>query len=198
MPSECSKCRSRRRAERVRANLPRPNGNCAAPDCDAPAAEELWPLCFHHAVPIFLRMKQTEEVVDAMVKRLGTPAEEDHKRITARRDEDLLGDKFGFVYYLRIADHIKIGYTADVRRRMRAYPPSAILLAVEPGSLELESERHRHFSAYRDAGREWFRPSEEMDAHIAALCERHGDPRRYAYRYTTPGEKQPMKVRDWR
>lgn len=51
----------------------------------------------------------------------------------------------GFVYYIRMDDLIKIGYATNIANRMRAYPPSAELLAAHPGTEKLEREIHLEF-----------------------------------------------------
>lgn len=198
MSSDCGDCRKRRHQERVRASIPRPFGNCTAPGCDEPMAKELWPLCFTHAVTIYTRMKQSEEVVEAVIAQMCTPAKNDRNNAIDAHDAKIRGTAEGFVYYLRVGDRIKIGYSVDVRQRMRAYPPDSELLAVEPGSLALERERHQQFAGQRAAGREWFRPCPEIEQHAAELVAAHGSPARFSYRYRTPSETQAVRVRSWR
>lgn len=100
----------------------------------------------------------------------------------------------GWVYYLRIDDTIKIGYAKNVTSRMRAYPPSAKLLAVEPGTKKLERQRHGHFHAYLAHGREWFRPSAELTTWIDTLIDEYGKPTEHEYRYTTPQTSRQVTV----
>lgn len=92
----------------------------------------------------------------------------------------------GFVYYIRMDDLIKIGYAADVARRMRAYPPSAELLAVHPGTPAVEARMHEDFRAFLRRGREWFEPSREVMAHVDKVRMRFGDAKRFAYEYSKP------------
>lgn len=75
----------------------------------------------------------------------------------------------GWVYYIRVNDVIKIGYAKSVTARMKHYPPNATLLAVEPGTLELEKRRHDHFHAHLAWGREWFHPTNELLTWIEQL-----------------------------
>lgn len=75
------------------------------------------------------------------------------------------------VYYIRVDTLIKIGYSGRVYARMKAYPPHAVLLATEPGNPDLERRRHNQFNRHLAAGREWFRPSPELIAHINSLRE---------------------------
>lgn len=76
------------------------------------------------------------------------------------------------VYFIRRADLIKIGYTADFALRMAALLPDDIL-AVEPGDRELEQRRHRQFHKSRVSG-EWFRPTAALGTLIRELQDAHG------------------------
>jgi len=75
----------------------------------------------------------------------------------------------GVVYYLRVGDLIKIGHTRRIDQRLKAYPPDAVLLATEPGTEELETQRHDQFAEFLGARCEWFRPGLALLAHIEAL-----------------------------
>ena len=99
----------------------------------------------------------------------------------------------GWVYYIRMGDTIKIGYATDVAKRMRAYPPNAELLAAHPGTELLERQIHKQFGEHLARGREWFKPADELLAHIASVVERFGDQSHQAYEYTRP-KTQEEKV----
>lgn len=98
----------------------------------------------------------------------------------------------GWIYYVRIGDTVKIGFAKNVSQRMRQYPPTAALLAVEPGTPKIERARHSLFAAHLAHGREWFNPNPELDAWITQVLERHGAPDRHRYVYTTPADKKPV------
>lgn len=100
----------------------------------------------------------------------------------------------GWVYYVRQADLIKIGYAKDVRKRIKAYGPTAVLLAVHPGTQALERDIHRQFHESLDSGREWFRPDADLLDHIASVVGQFGEPTAFEYRYTKP-RSQEEKVR---
>lgn len=74
----------------------------------------------------------------------------------------------GYVYYLRLGDMVKIGWSRRPSQRISVFGPAAIRLGVEAGSTITEAERHRQFAAHRVAG-EWFRWCDELAAHIATL-----------------------------
>lgn len=75
----------------------------------------------------------------------------------------------GRVYYIKVGDHIKIGYTKNLSVRLNSYPPNAHLLAVELGGKDVEKERHDQFHAFLAWGREWFTDHAEIRAHIGTL-----------------------------
>jgi len=71
------------------------------------------------------------------------------------------------VYYVRIGNRCKIGYTSNMRGRMATINPEEIL-ATEPGTVDLEQMRHREFAALHSHG-EWFRLEEPLTSHIDRL-----------------------------
>lgn len=89
----------------------------------------------------------------------------------------------GWVYYVRQGDLIKIGFTDNLKQRMRAYAPTGELLACHPGTLETEKAMHQKFSVALDSGREWFRQRPELMAHIASTVATFGDPSIFVYEY---------------
>lgn len=93
-------------------------------------------------------------------------------------------DMEGLVYYIRINGQIKIGFTTDLTQRSRSYPPGSELLAVEPGTKELERERHVQFHRFLARGREWFVDAPEILEHAASLVPLYGLPKKLMYRYT--------------
>lgn len=108
----------------------------------------------------------------------------------------------GWVYYIRVGDTIKIGFSKDVAQRMRTYPPNAELLAAHPGTLDLEKQVQRKFAADLSRGREWFTQSEELMEHIAQVAERFGDPSHMAYEFTRPKTQEErvaemFPTREW-
>jgi hypothetical protein len=88
------------------------------------------------------------------------------RTIAARED--------GIVYYVRIGDRIKIGWTGCLHARMGQLMPDEIM-AVEPGPLALERQRHDEFCGLLIVG-ERFKPAPRLLAHIAEVRKRCGDP----------------------
>ncbi len=81
-----------------------------------------------------------------------------------------------WVYYLRFGDRIKIGTSSSLKGRLSTLPYDEVL-ALEPGSYDLERSRHEEFAAHLvDGQREWFRDAPEIWAHVHLLRERFGSP----------------------
>jgi hypothetical protein len=145
-------------------------------------------LCYRHTIEIM-------EATDIFRGQPGMSAVEmlrwrrDHEAreaVSTRKKNmrSIGGNDPGFVYYIRIDQHIKIGYAIDIANRMRAYPPSAVLLAAHPGTKATVKQMHLDFHAYLDRGREWFNPGRSLMAHIEQVVETFGDPRLLAYEFT--------------
>lgn len=80
------------------------------------------------------------------------------------------------VYYARRTDLIKIGTTRAPHRRFAALLPDEVL-AWEPGGRQGEAARHQQFRELRITSKgEYFRRSDSLDAHIAAIAVQFGPP----------------------
>lgn len=154
------------------------------------------PLCFDHAWDAFIAVKNADEhrpkiseyELNRQLATRNRIARED-----AERDSRAIEP--GWIYYVKVTDRIKIGYSTDVRQRMRAYPPHAELLAVHPGTPTLERDIHRDFAGHLAQGREWFRPDTEVMAHVAKVLDQFGPPpKRFHYTFRSQGEAQQMKI----
>lgn len=134
-------------------------------------------------------MPEMSEAMYARARERDRASREEARIESRRKQTD--PDSTGFVYYMRINGQIKIGYTANLRQRSRTYPPGTELLAVEPGTPELEKRRHSQFSRHLARGREWFTESDGLSAHIAACAEEHGIPTALMHNFTKhEGAKQ--------
>lgn len=80
-------------------------------------------------------------------------------------DHELPPPRVDVVYYLRVADRVKIGTSGNPRQRLRALWHDE-LLAFERGDRRLERRRHEQFAAERFATTEWFRLSGRLVEHI--------------------------------
>ena len=145
------------------------------------------PMCRQHVFEVvgamdrYYKSKDTEERILDAYRRVSKVEHEAKRKANLRK---IAGrNDPGFVYYIRMDDLIKIGYAKDVSRRMRAYPPSAELLALHPGTPALERQMHQQFHAFLRQGREWFAPHEQVMDHISTVREKFGNPAPFAYSY---------------
>ena len=147
---------------------------CCIPDCEhlVPRNRSI-PVCHSCGVKIAVHHAGDADLA------LGVQREQQIQReqAKARRDAAYAGQSQ--VYYIRIGDHIKIGYSTNLKQRISQLRlQRSALLATEPGGRELEKERHRQFSADRIvSNREDFEPSPRLMAHIDAILAEHGRPR---------------------
>lgn len=99
-------------------------------------------------------------------------------------DGELPPPRVDVVYYVRFDDRIKIGTTANPRRRLTAIWHDE-LLAFEPGDRLVERRRHALFAEERLGRTEWFRRSPVLDAHVAELAAGVDDPWALYARWTS-------------
>lgn len=166
---------------------------CVWPGCDRSLRYyRVGALCVDHAIAVRDAVESNESAVisNAQVRAV-------HRRTVEAANEARLaqsrGEQPGWIYYLSVGDRVKIGFSTNVRRRMRQYPPSSHLLAVHPGTPDLEVEMHRRFAGSRAAGREWFNRSTDLLEHIDQVVEQFGDPceHRYHFRGSQPALRRP-------
>lgn len=89
------------------------------------------------------------------------------------------------VYYMRIGNRCKIGYSANLAGRLDAINPEE-LLVTEPGGPAQEAARHSQFADLRTHG-EWFRYEGALAEHVAQL---------QAARPTLPDDYFPAGIRE--
>lgn len=73
------------------------------------------------------------------------------------------------VYYMRVGDRVKIGWTTNIRKRLATLVPEE-LLATERGGFSVEKDRHRQFDTLHTVG-EWFRYEGALVDHINRLVQ---------------------------
>jgi hypothetical protein len=184
---------------------------CAWPGCRKPmyfigpidgvkAQDRYGVLCSVHAVDVAIAVVKHQTDLRRFQQFFEEQTTERAVRAAKWKSEDeryeaekaaLRQDREGFVYYLRVGERIKIGYSVDVKRRMRAYPPGSQLLAVEPGDRDQERQRHQQFAGSRTDGREWFRPTADILELTQEIVATYGEPKRFAHHFRK--NQQPMR-----
>lgn len=135
--------------------------------CDRPSASWApFPICKKHAVELFLTM---DGMVESTTSSPAGMAALLLNHLDERRPLRAAPAAEPVVYFVMIDGLVKIGYTSDLTARLRTYPPTAQLLATEPGGRERERTLHAEFGEYLSAGREWFTPGPRLRGYIEAL-----------------------------
>lgn len=160
---------------------------CCWPGCRMPTSEatDELPLCERHYQAIGIHFVDNRTILSPKF----AAARREHREAEAAARSEQFADQREAqtkaileqtqVYYVRIGDHVKIGFSVNLRQRMASFHvPDDALLATEPGGREKEAIRHRQFTAERiNPRRELFNPSPRLLAHIEKVRQVHGEPR---------------------
>ena len=143
----------------LRRNPPRQRGNdqCRWFACNEDRSrryDDVFPFCQGHALMIWAIVQHDMDL------------EAERAELKARVVTPQNLAEHGWVYYLRIGDHIKIGYAASLTKRMAAYPPNTTFLAAHPGTRQDEKNLHAMLTLHRAAGREWYDQAPEVLATV--------------------------------
>ncbi|MCA1694809.1 MAG: hypothetical protein LC749_08795 [Actinobacteria bacterium] len=97
-----------------------------------------FPICGVHAVDAYQHVVEvmTDRALDSVVRVNAVDAGSSRRWNPISEMSDLMNGWPTVVYYLDVGGYIKIGWTGRLIYRMRWYPPSAKLLAIEPCSLK--------------------------------------------------------------
>lgn len=141
--------------------------------CDAPSEEDVpFPICGQHAAQLYRWVRQsmgdfrndrTFMLWHTLVEKPKWEQEQEAKKRREKLHRDPL------VYYVQIGEHVKIGFTENLKQRLAAYPPNKRLLATETGTRAVEGQRLLKFREYLAMGNEWFHPGAKLIEHINAL-----------------------------
>jgi hypothetical protein len=130
---------------------------CCAPACRADSVPDApVPLCGRH-------LRKTYQFAADMVSAATAPTPSQISsgiRAMAARVHGRRGDADGYVYFIRFADRIKIGWSSRPYRRIAELPHDEVL-AIVPGTIEDERAYHQQFSSLHEQG-EWFRLDQEL------------------------------------
>lgn len=154
-------------------------------------------VCERHANGIW----ETVEMRDATHRDQNIPGMEsrDYIRSDARKIRAVERRKptsVGEIYFVRIDDLIKVGWTSKLADRIRAYGPKAELLANYPGTRADEAALHRQLTPARFRGREWYSDTDIIRAFVAEAVAKHGRPRFARIDWTEP-KTSNVKPKRW-
>jgi hypothetical protein len=147
--------------------------------CDTPSHPDApFPICSHHARKAYefgLNLMRSKSAtmpnpgVTALALEAAWP-----RTILSPRAKSLLPRQVRSgpgVYFIALDGLIKIGASATASERVKQYPPSARVLAIQyvADAFTLEKELHLQFAHLRRAGREWFTPKPDLLAYIKSV-----------------------------
>lgn len=137
-------------------------------------------LCFDHAFSVYMSISSSvgmnlRNIHEAMERDAKGETDKDAARREAYAEQ-------AQVYYIRIGDHIKIGFTQNLLERISGLRVDASdVLAAEPGGRAKERERHLQFADIRIGKRENFERTADLLTHIAKVRRENGKPKMTGY-----------------
>lgn len=141
-------------------------GQCVWPECEHNIDIIDAPLCKDHMIRVYVICQETylwmmePKTVDPHSGREVKPP------ASRRRPPALRGT----IYFVRLGDLVKIGFTTNMARRMTVIPHEEILGA-KSGTMEDERRCHAAFKHLRVKG-EWFRAAPDLLAFIADVTSK--------------------------
>lgn len=149
---------------------------CVIPGCSQRGyPSQTIPVCHQHGVEIWADVERNMGR-PAIRERIAEKADQldaaaDTKAVDQRRRS-----QEGYVYFVRLNDLIKVGWSENLAARLRSYGASVEVLAHHPGTRDEELQLHRAFAQERVKGREWYADCALIRDHIASVIERWGPP----------------------
>lgn len=140
---------------------------CAHGKCKGPVPEESpVALCGKHLIEAHLYVEDRKRLhLDAQEAELAVAAGVRRFPKSAARAQ--VGQSY--VYFLRLGDRIKIGYTTNLKERLKNLPHEEVLCVI-PGTMDDERRYLEQWSCERTAG-EWFRASTGLLEFVAQMQE---------------------------
>lgn len=163
------------------------------------AGKCIWPACYHPVSAIYLRQRFLCDDHVEEVARSAKHPQKSHGDLAeqfdapAREAAEVAAAHPGWIYYLRLDGHYKIGWAKRLEQRLKAYSPGGVVLAVHEGSRKDEAALHRRFAHLTSAGREWYPLVPDITRHVAVVVEQHGAPS--ADLHCGPAATNAIKVR---
>lgn len=147
------------------------------------------PICNFHAVVVKQSIEPSWSKDDDILQaRREVQEHREQVREGAQRTwaiQDNGGDCRGQIYFLRLNGLVKVGWSSDLPKRLKAYGPDVVLLCHYPGSRQDETLLHRQLRPYLAKGREWYEDCKLIEDEVARIVSKHGQPYMSAY-WTQP------------
>lgn len=122
-----------------------------------------------HAFPLCERHLAKAWACFEVVK--GSPVPEPREPFKAQNWQSTT-NRVGAVYFARVRDELKIGWTSNITSRLSSISADA-LLHVQPGTLEDEAGFHFQFKEHLSRGREWFAFNETTEKMVDEISRHY-------------------------
>lgn len=159
--------------------------------------DRVLPLCDFHAAVAWRQMQNANGHPEVM--RTTVDIDRELRERAAAREaaeaEKRKADRNGHMYFVRINDLIKVGWTQNLARRFKEYGAGAEVLCHYPAHAGEEAPLHRELKPSRAKGREWYHDNDVLRLHISNAIQRHGHPTVEADWTVPENTAQPIRPR---
>lgn len=152
------------------------------------------PICLQHSAVVVMQAEQGNNhplVVDALAKVVEARAARTATEESARQQQ-FLERTNGDIYYVRLNGLIKVGWSRELEKRLRAYGPDVEVLCHYPATRDDETNLHRQLRPFLARGREWYEDCPALADFVAKAIAEYGTPNAGAW-WSTPKQIVGMK-----
>lgn len=147
------------------------------------------PLCYDHQAVVW-RMcvsqhaddprfaEAVADVNERLAQRVAAEHAANREAFAARQDGD--------IYFVRLGELIKVGWTRDLWSRIKSYGASAELLVCYPATRDDETNLHRQLRPALAKGREWYHDDDVIAHFMREALEKYGPPETFEGMWTKP------------
>lgn len=160
------------------------------------------PICFDHAAVVWRQLVAHQTKNPKFIEAIADVNERLVARSIRQHEEDKvdrLSSQDGDIYFIRLGELIKVGWTRDLWGRLKSYGASAVLLASYPATRTDETNLHRQLSPARAKGREWYEDGPIVAKFIDDALARYGPAPVFEDMWTRPKQtvagKRAMRYR---
>lgn len=146
------------------------------------------PICYTHSAVIWTELVhhhiRRDQFIDEIVE-VNARLSERLAREKVQEKAEFLARQDGDIYFIRLNGLVKVGWSRDLRQRVRSYGASAELLVSYPATRDDETYLHRQLRPALAKGREWYEDGPVVQAFIDEALSKYGEPR-LVVEWTTP------------
>lgn len=160
------------------------------------------PVCYRHAGVLWRQLTRLHVRDDRFIEAIAdvnAKVAERESRIHADEQALHMQRQDGDIYFVRIGDLVKVGWTRDLEKRLKQYGASAQLLVCYDATRDDETNLHRQLTPARAKGREWYHDGDVIQRFIDEALARYGRPPTFDDMWTKPKQvvagKRAMRYR---